>query len=299
MAGPAHMAFEQRPDPAEVGFGKRPDIEHGRKSNLTVEDGHLCRQCGDIAIKPQILDVDEPSATTNTPAVPEQASLHRLPHGLPPEKDRLDGEEFGCVFKLDIQRTRERGAVEQDGLLRQPIDPRAATDLDRGFHFCRTHRSFVDFFAGLRRHIDPRTRRGNEAPIHPVAAREAAGGVDDNGLHGMIESFRQPDLGRSLLEKFGQAGPAAERLGRKMTASSRPLRSRACRHQCHQPSPHITSRRSPAIEARQGINASNSCALCDPPQHRPDADDISRIFRQTPKRKAMITAGRRDTGNSA
>ena len=80
-----------------------------------------CREAGGwCAIEGQIVGEDQLARLADAPAVAQAGVGHRLVAGLAAKHHTLDGEKLGIGGKLGLNVTHQRGAIEQDRLLRQP-----------------------------------------------------------------------------------------------------------------------------------------------------------------------------------
>ena len=88
----------------------------------------------------------------------EAAHFDGFPHRPATEDHRLDREESSTVAKLHIDLAAQVRTVEQDGLLRQPVQPSLVTDAKVRGDLGRSAIAAVDLLAGLRRHHRPGAR---------------------------------------------------------------------------------------------------------------------------------------------
>ena len=83
---------------------------------------------GICPIEAQIVGEEQLSAAADTPAVAEEAGAHSLAARCPAEDRRLDDEQACARSEIGVQAAGQAGAVEEDGLLRQPVEARALAE---------------------------------------------------------------------------------------------------------------------------------------------------------------------------
>ena len=92
---------------------------------------------GEVARGAERLGVDEPAAAADAPLVGERAGRDPLAHGGASEHQRLEREQAGVGGHIDVERAVEPSAVEEDRLLRQPVERRAGPEVEPGLDPCR------------------------------------------------------------------------------------------------------------------------------------------------------------------
>ena len=89
-----------------------------------------------VAVEAQAVGEDEAAAAADAPGIADRHVARDLAHGGAAEHDRFDGEQPGRRRDVGGKRALQRRAVEEDGLLRQPVERRAIGDgeggVDRG-----------------------------------------------------------------------------------------------------------------------------------------------------------------------
>ncbi len=66
------------------------------------EHARMSRQTRNIPLKLQVLGMQQTPFPADPPAIAHEARIHRLTHGLAPEEDGLDREEFGVRSEIDL-----------------------------------------------------------------------------------------------------------------------------------------------------------------------------------------------------
>ena len=172
-----------------------------RQAVTLVRIGAECRGFG----------VDQATVAANTPVVAEAGAASILTHRLATKQDRLDGGQRGAFGEIDFEPAIEPGALEQDGLLRQPVDVCAGRGPQLVFdHSVATERTVHPL---ARRRSDHQFRAGSgfDRPPNMVTAGKSTGSVHEHRLQRVGMRMRQPDLGAALLIKPLDLGLAVAR----------------------------------------------------------------------------------------
>ena len=98
----------------------------------TAEGGAAGGGAGDVAVEPERLGVDQAAIAADAPVVGERARGHRLAHGGAAEHQGLERGQAGVGGQVDLEAAGEPGAVEQDRLLRQPVEAGAGAEAEAG-----------------------------------------------------------------------------------------------------------------------------------------------------------------------
>ena len=120
-------------------------------------------------------------------------------HRLAAEEHGLDGAEGCALGEIDVESAAELCALEEDGLLRQPVEPGIGFGSElHGDPGIGAERA-VDALAGLRRQDERCAGAGGRFPAHIVAAGQPAGRVDQHRLQRVVVRVGQPDFRAALL----------------------------------------------------------------------------------------------------
>ena len=152
--------------------------------------------------------VDQSAVAANPPMVAQPGVARRLAHRLAAQQHRLDGRQCCALGQVDLEPTVEPAMLEQDRLLRQPVDMRAVAH----------NQPVLDHRVGAERAIDPFAGRGGQhqsgpgpgicRPAEVIAAGQSPGGVHQHRLQGVAVRVGKPDLGAALLIEAGDPRPA-------------------------------------------------------------------------------------------
>ena len=81
-----------------------------------------------VAVETDAVGKDQPAAAADAPDVVEARFAHRLAHGGAAEHDRLDRKQPAGFVDVGGEAPGQAGAVEEDRLLGQPVEPPAGAD---------------------------------------------------------------------------------------------------------------------------------------------------------------------------
>ncbi len=141
---------------------------------------------------------------TGRRAAPE---VTRLAHGDAAEDEGLEGEETGVGGHVDLQAALEPAAVEEDRLLRQPVERARRRRASRRVSIVGgAAGGAVDALGGLRGGDERGAGAGREAPVDAVAAGDAARGVEEHRLGNRAMGSRQDAPWRSPAGRAGRGG---------------------------------------------------------------------------------------------
>ncbi len=157
--------------------------------------------------------MNQAAVAADSPVVAEEGTAGGLAHGLAAEEDGLDGAELRAGGEIDIERAVVPRVLEEDGFLRQPVEPGPFSDGEAGGDAGVGAGRAVDALAGLGGEHHAGAGRGLGLPVDAVAAGQAAGGVDEHGLQALVMGVGQADLGAAILVERLQAGAAIDELG--------------------------------------------------------------------------------------
>ena len=97
--------------------------------DAAVSDGRPRQLLADVAVEPDGFRKNQPTAAAQAPAVDELAMQHLFAHRGAAEHHDFAEQKRGVFGQVDIDASDDPRAVEQDGLLRQPGEMRAALRL--------------------------------------------------------------------------------------------------------------------------------------------------------------------------
>ena len=112
------------------------------------------RPCGRAssqrALQPDVLGEHEPAVAADAPAVRKRPVSQRLAHRHPAENDAFDQCQPGIAGTARPRAAPEPGAVEQDLLLRQPVEPAPASSDEPDLDLCVGSVRAIDLLGRLR-----------------------------------------------------------------------------------------------------------------------------------------------------
>ncbi len=77
-----------------------------------------------IAVDRDAVAKDQASVEADAPAVDQRQAMYRFPHLVPAEDQRFGHQRRRVAGQVDVQPAVERGTIEEDRLLRQPVERR-------------------------------------------------------------------------------------------------------------------------------------------------------------------------------
>src|SRR5262249_39182598 len=163
------------------------------------------------AIKAEVLGKYQAAIAADLPAVDDTALMYCFAHGGAPEHDRLGEEELRAGSERNRDRSGKAGAVEQDRLLRQPHEFGAVLKRRAHVKACIRAKRTIDLFRRRSGHWEPRPSVEREIDRKAVAARDAAGGVDEHRLRRARAGVGKSHPQRALLPGRGAASAARSR----------------------------------------------------------------------------------------
>ena len=108
------------------------------------EDGRSAQEFGIRPIEAQIVGEEQLSAAADAPAVGEEAGAHGFAMRGAAEDDGFDEKQLGVRREIGLEAARQASAVEEDRLLRQPVEARAFADGQAGRDLGRAAGRAVD-----------------------------------------------------------------------------------------------------------------------------------------------------------
>ena len=97
-----------------------------------AKNGRSAQEFGIRPIEAQIVGEEQLSAAADAPAIGEEAGADRLAMRGAAEDDGFDEKQFGVRREVRLEPARQPSAVEEDRLLRQPVEARAFADGQAG-----------------------------------------------------------------------------------------------------------------------------------------------------------------------
>src|SRR5690606_26910554 len=164
----------------ELSPGVGADIEHGGEAEGAVEQRQAVALLG-FGGEGGGFGVDEAAVAADAPGVAEAGAAGAFAHGLAAEQHRLDGAQAGVGREVDLEPAVEPRVFEENGFLRQPVEPGAGAGGEAGGDAGIGAGRAVDALAGLGGEYHPGAGRGGGAPAAlgatggPKRRREAAG----------------------------------------------------------------------------------------------------------------------------
>ncbi len=224
----------------------------------------------DRPVEADVLGEDQPPVAAQAPAVAEDALGEPLAHRPAAEEHGFGEEEAGLSAHLDIQPAGEPGAVEQDRLLGKPGETARGCQPERRFNLGLRPVGAVDLLRRLGRHHGLGACGAGNLDLHPVAAGQAAAGVDQHRLATRREARHADAEGAALRDRVGISARRPGREG-EPHAAPRP-------HEIRQPrrgrlaQGRVAERRNAAVRTggRSGIGAKRRGKI----EHRRRESDI-------------------------
>ena len=198
----------------EPGLGAGRDVDEGGEGARAGQRRGAGGRPGEVAGDPERLGVDEATVAADPPLVGDRAGSHRLAHGGAAEDEGLDRGQAGVAGEIDLEAAFEPRGVEEDRLLRQPVEPGAGPEVEAGLDPGGAARRAVDALGRLGGGGERGAGPDREAPVEAVAAGDAAGGVDEHRPRGSAQGCAAGSPWRSPPGTAGRAGrarPAATR----------------------------------------------------------------------------------------
>ena len=167
------------------------DEPYRRRRTRAVRDCGALQPARHFAVHAYRVVHYQPSATMDANPVAQPCMLHCLTHCGTSEHQRLDTEEAGVLGQFDVQAPFQRAAVEQDGLLRQPLRGAPGCDRNARSYGCRhtPRQRAIETFRGLARNRRACARLQLERTRQRIAAGNTARGIQRH--HGRpVVAFR-------------------------------------------------------------------------------------------------------------
>ena len=182
--------------------------QRGADRDAAVGDRRPRQLLADVAVEPDGFRKHQPAAAAQPPAIDEFAMQHLFAHRRAAEHHDFAEQKRGVLRQVDIDAPDNPRPVEQDGLLRQPGEVRAALRLQGNVELRGGAGRAVDFFSRRRRQRQPRSLAGRDIDIEAVAAGDAAGGVDEHAGQPLLLGGRKAHAQRAGFMQIAAAGDA-------------------------------------------------------------------------------------------
>ncbi len=170
------------------------------------------------------------AADAHPPAIEEMSLEHGFAHGRATEHDGFGENETGVASEVNLDGAAQPHLIKDNSLLRQPGERATGAEVElHGDLGIRSERA-IHLFRGGSRYGQPRAGAEFDIDVKAVAARHAAGGVDDDGIkRAGVGAIRKTDPQRA-----GFMYPlAACPVGNRPLPSARHCRLRDCRRILH------------------------------------------------------------------